>query len=225
MARYLIIGGSSGIGKALAKQLLEKNHDVFILCRTDPLIAKATYLSCDVTKGPFPTLDVPLNGFAYCPGSINLKPFRQLTIDDFENDFKINLLGAIRIVKEYFPLLQGGHAASIVFFSTVAVQRGMAFHTSIAAAKGAVEGMTRSLAAEFSPEIRVNCIAPSLTETPLSNSLMRGRDALEQRHPLKRLGKVDDIAAMAAFLLSKEASWITGQVIGVDGGLSTLSVF
>jgi 3-oxoacyl-[acyl-carrier protein] reductase len=225
MARYLIIGGSSGIGEALAKQLLAKDHDVTILSRTDPLIPEATHLSCDVTKDSFPELEGPLNGLVYCPGSINLKPLRQLTIEDFQSDFEINCLGAVRTVKTYLPLLQGGHAASMVFFSTVAVRRGMAFHASIAAAKGAVEGMARSLAAELAPEIRVNCIAPSLTETPLSKPLMRGREALEQRHPLKRLGEPGDIAAMAAFLLSEEASWITGQVIGVDGGLSTLSVF
>ncbi len=225
MARYLVVGGSSGIGNALAKQLLAKEHDVFILSRTDPLIPEATHLSCDVTKDSFPELEGPLNGLVYCPGSINLKPLRKLTIEDFQSDFEINCLGAVRAVKTYLPLLQGGHAASVVFFSTVAVQRGMAFHASIAAAKGAIEGMARSLAAELAPEIRVNCIAPSLTETPLSKPLMRGREALEQRHPLKRLGEPCDIAAMAAFLLSEEASWITGQVIGVDGGLSTLSVF
>ena len=224
MARYLIVGGGSGIGEALTKRLLVNDHEVYILCRTDPSIPEATYLSCDVTKDSFPEIEGVLNGLVYCPGSINLKPLPQLTIEDFQRDFEINCLGAVRAVKAYLPLLQGGHAASMLFFSTVAVRRGMAFHASIAAAKGAVEGMARSLAAELSPEVRVNCIAPSLTETPLSKPLMRGRDALEQRHPLKRLGKPDDIAAMAAFLLSEEASWITGQVIGVDAGLSSLSV-
>ena len=225
MARYLIVGGGSGIGEALTRQLLAKNHEVYILCRTDPSIPEATHLSCDVTKDSFPEIEGVLNGLVYCPGSINLKPLPQLTIEDFQRDFEINCLGAVKTVKAYLSHLQGGHAASMLFFSTVAVRRGMAFHASIAAAKGAVEGMARSLAAELSPEVRVNCIARSLTETPLSKPLMRGRDALEQRHPLKRLGKPDDIAAMAAFLLNEESSWITGQVIGVDGGLSTLSVF
>jgi len=225
MARYLIIGGGSGIGEALTKRLLAKDHEIYILCRNDPSIPEATYLSFDVTQDPFPKIEGNLNGLAYCPGSINLKPMLQLTIEDFQRDFEINCLGAVRAVKAYLPLLKGGHSASMLFFSTVAVQRGMAFHASIAAAKGAVEGMARSLAAELSPQVRVNCIAPSLTETPLSEFLMRGRDVVEQRHPLKRLGKPDDIAAMAAFLLSEESSWITGQVFGVDGGLSTLSVF
>jgi len=225
MARHLIIGGSSGIGEALTKQLIGKHHEVLILSRTNPSIPEATHLSCDVTKDSFPEIEGALNGLAYCPGSINLKSLPQLKIEDFQRDFEINCLGALRAVKRYLPLLQGGHAASMLFFSSVAVRRGMAYHTSIAAAKGAVEGMTRSLAAELSPEIRVNCIAPSLTETPLSKPLMRGRDAIEKRHPLQRLGNPDDIAAMAAFLLNKDSAWITGQVIGVDGGLSTISIF
>ncbi len=225
MARYLIVGGGSGIGEALTKRLLAKDHEVYILCRNDPSIPEAIHLRCDVTQDSFPEIEGVLNGLVYCPGSINLKPMLQLTIEDFQRDFEINCLGAVRAVKAYLPLLKGGHSASMLFFSSVAVQRGMAFHASIAAAKGAVEGMARSLAAELSPQVRVNCIAPSLTKTPLSKSLMRGRDLVKQRHPLKRLGKPDDIAAMAAFLLSEESSWITGQVFGVDGGLSTLSVF
>lgn len=225
MARYLIIGGSSGIGKALTKRLLAENHEVFILSRTDPLIPNANYFSCDVTKDKFPQLEGAFDGLVYCPGSINLKPFNQLTVEDFQKDFEVNCIGAVKVVNFYLPLLNRAHAASILFFSSVAVKKGMAFHASIAAAKGALEAMACSLAAEFSPKIRVNCIAPSLTETPLSKSLMRRRAVLEERHPLKRLGNPDDIAAMAIFLLSKESAWITGQVIGVDGGLSTLSVF
>lgn len=225
MGRFLIVGGSSGIGKALTKKLLAEDHEVFVLCRNDPSIPGATYLRCDVTKDHFPEIKGVLNGLVYCPGTINLKPLPQLTIQDFQSDFEINCLGAVRTVNTYLSKLQGGHAASMLFFSTVAVQRGMAFHASIAAAKGAVEGLARSLAAELSPEVRVNCIAPSLTETPLSKPLMRGRDTIERRHPLKRLGKPEDIAAMAAFLLNEESSWITGQVFGIDGGLSTLSIF
>ncbi|MEC7839080.1 MAG: SDR family oxidoreductase [Chlamydiota bacterium] len=225
MARYLIVGGSSGIGEALATKLITNNHEVIILSRSEPLLPGATYMACDVTQDPLPEIEGILNGLVYCPGSINLKPLRQLTEEDFRHDFEVNCLGAVKVVLSYLPLLQGGHPSSMVFYSTVAVQRGMAFHTSIAAAKGAIEGMTRSLASELSPEVRVNCIAPSLTETPLSQKLMRGRDALEKRHPLKRLGKADDIAAMTAFLLSEDASWITGQIIGVDGGMSSLSVF
>jgi len=222
MARYLIIGGSSGIGEAIAKRLLLDDHEVIILCRKDPLIPNAKYLECDVTKDSFPKIEGALNGFVYCPGSINLKPISQLTIEDFQNDFNINLLGAVRALKAYLSQLKGEHLSSMLFFSTVAVKKGMAYHTSVAAAKGAVEGMARSLAAELAPFVRVNCIAPSLTKTPLSQSLMRSKDSIKEKHPLKRLGKPEDIAAMAAFLLTEESSWITGQVIGVDGGLSTL---
>lgn len=225
MGNYAIIGGSSGIGKALALQLIAKNHRVTVICRKNPAIANTDFLYCDVTKDSFPEIADTLDGLAYCPGTITLKPFHQLTVDDFQRDFEINCLGAAKSIKAYLPQLQKGDAASILLFSSVAVGRGMAFHSSIAAAKGAVEGMTRSLAAELSPKVRVNSIAPSLTETPLSAPLMRTKETIEKRHPLKRLGKADDIAAMAAFLLSDESSWITGQVIGVDGGLSTLAVF
>lgn len=174
MARHLIVGGSSGIGEALTKRLIAKDHEVFILCRTDPSIPEATHLSCDVTKDSFPDIESALNVLVYCPGSINLKPLLQLTIEDFQRDFEMNCLGAVRAVKSYLPLLQGGHPASMLFFSTVAVRRGMTFHTSIAAAKGDVEGMARSLAAELSPEVRVNCIAPSLTEPPPFKALNAG---------------------------------------------------
>lgn len=225
MARYIVIGGSSGIGESLLQQLVSKGHEVFALCRSEVSTSGVTYFTCEVSTGSFPELEGPIHGLVYCPGSINLKPLRQLKVEDFQKDFEVNCLGAVKAVKAYLPLLKSSQNASLVFFSTVAVQRGMAFHASVAAAKGAVEGMSRSLAAELAPEIRVNCIAPSLTETPLSKALIKGRDTLEQRHPLKRLGQPGDIASMAAFLLSEEASWITGQVIGVDGGLAALSVF
>ncbi len=221
----MIIGGSYGISEAIARRLITKNYEVITLCRTAPSIPEVTHISCDVNSESFPDINDDLNGIVYCPGTLNLKPFKQLKIEDFQRDLEINFLGAVRAVKSYLSLLQGGHSASLLFFSTVAVQKGMPFHTSTAAAKGAVEGMTRSLAAELSPQVRVNCIAPSLTETPLASSLIdRGKDSLVQRHPLKRLGAPNDIAAMAEFLLSGESEWITGQVFGVDGGISTLSL-
>lgn len=225
MARYLIVGGSSGVGKELVQQLLVQNHEVVVICRNEPEVDGITYFPWDVADGVPPQIEGSLNGIVYCPGTINLKPLKQLSVDDFRHDFEINCIGAVAVIKAYLPLLESKPASSIVLFSTVAVQRGMAFHASVAAAKGAVEGVTRSLAAELAPKIRVNCIAPSLTETPLAKALLKGRDVIEKRHPLKRLGEASDIASLTKFLLSQEASWVTGQVIGVDGGLSTLSVF
>lgn len=225
MGHFLIVGGNSGIGAELSKRLLNQQNQVTILSRQERPIEGAQFMLCDVTQNQFPDLQDPLQGLVYCPGTINLKPLRQLSDEDLKHDFEVNCLGAFKVIKHYLPLLESEAKASIVLFSTVAVQRGMAFHTSIAAAKGAVEGMTRSLAAELAPKIRINCIAPSLTQTPLSESLMKSKDVLEKRHPLKRLGTVEDMASMAQFLLSEESGWITGQVMGIDGGLSTLSAF
>ena len=173
----------------------------------------------------FPTDKVPdkLDGVAYCPGTINLKPFHTLKPEDFLNDFSINVVGAVRSLQALLPKLKRAESPGIVLFSTVAVSRGMHFHSSIASSKGAVEGLTRSLAAEWAPKIRVNAIAPSLTDTPLASKLLASesrKTASAERHPLKRIGHPDDIAQMAAFLMSPSSSWITGQIIGVDGGLS-----
>jgi NAD(P)-dependent dehydrogenase (short-subunit alcohol dehydrogenase family) len=166
---------------------------------------------------------------AYCPGTIRLKPFQRLTREDFFEDLQVNLLGAVHIIKACLPNLKNSATgASIVLFSTVAVTTGMPFHASIASAKGAVEGLTRSLAAELAPRIRVNAIAPSLTDTPLAASMLSSdekRQAAAERHPIKRIGSPQDIARMAVFLLSDAANWVTGQVLHVDGGMSTLRVF
>ena len=165
----------------------------------------------------------------YCPGSINLKPLQRLSTDDFLADFNLNLLGAVRTIKATLKHLRKSDlGASIILFSTVAVQTGMAFHASVASAKGAVEGLTRSLAAEFAPRIRVNAIAPSLTDTPLGKDLLSTdakRDAAAERHPLKRVGTTRDIASMCVHLLLLDDAWITGQIIHVDGGMSSLRTF
>ena len=166
-------------------------------------------------------------GAVYCPGSINLRSFRSLQPADFRQDLELNLLGAVRFLQACQPRLKGpdGGTASVVLFSTVAVGQGMPMHTSVAAAKGAVEGLARSLAAEWSPKIRVNVIAPALTDTPLAARLLSSpdkREALAVRYPLKRIGEPADVAALARFLLSAESGWITGQVFGVDGGMSAL---
>ncbi len=217
--RILIVGGNSGIGAAIRADLAP-DHDIICLSRSqEPAV--------DVTddEPAFPALDGPLHGLVYCPGSINLKSINALTVDDFRRDLDVNLLGAVRTVRRFLPNLKAGEPASVVFFSTVAVQTGMAFHCSVAAAKGAVEGLTRALAAELAPQIRVNAIAPSLTETPLAAGILRSdrqREAVTGRHPLKRLGRPEDAAAAARFLLTDAGSWVTGQVLAIDGGLSSL---
>ena len=185
------------------------------------------FYSTDVTKpvDEFPNIDSAINGLVYCPGTINLKPLKSLKIEDFQNDFEVNLLGAVKVINKYFNNLKSSERSSIVLFSTVAVQTGMPYHSSIASAKGAVEGLTRSLAAEFAPTIRVNCIAPSITNTPLAEKLLNNeskRKASEDRHPLKRIGDAEEIAKTVLYLLSESANFITGQIIKVDGGISSI---
>ena len=166
-----------------------------------------------------------LSGLVYCPGSISLRPFERIKPADFEADFKLQVVGAVKLIQMVLPRLKKAANASIVLFSTVAVQTGLPFHTQIAASKGAIEGLTKALAAELAPKIRVNCIAPSLTDTPLAASLLNTEQKVEanaQRHPLKRIGTAADIANMAGFLLSEKTSWITGQILHVDGGMSAI---
>jgi len=171
----------------------------------------------------FPNIEGAIDGLIYCPGTINLKPFRALKAEDFLNEYNINFMGAVKSIKQYLPNLQLSESPSIVLFSTVAVQTGMSFHASIASAKGAIEGLTRSLAAEFAPKIRVNAIAPSLTATPLADKLINNESKLkasEDRHPLKKIGSSSDISHAVEFLLS--ANWMTGQIMHIDGGMSAL---
>jgi len=217
---YLIIGASSGIGLALSHLLKAEGHQVIEASRHGDLKFDALTDSFDSTSLP-----EKLDGVAYCPGSINLKPFHRLSTQDFNDDFAINVLGAVKVIQAVLPKLKNAEQSAIVFFSTVAVAQGMPFHASVAAAKGALEGLTKSLAAELAPKIRVNCIAPSLTDTPLAAKLLANEDkkkASAERHPLKQIGTSEDIAALTAFLLSTKSKWISGQIIGIDGGLSTL---
>ena len=231
---YLIIGGSSGIGLELANMLSERQHMVYIGSRNAPGLAKLSnvhHISYDasIEDSNLDGLPDSLDGLVYCPGSINLLPLQRLKTEDFMADFNINLLGAVRAIKAVLKRLRkSSSGASIVLFSTVAVQTGMPFHASVASAKGAVEGLTRSLAAELAPRIRVNAIAPSLTDTPLGKDLLSTdakREAAADRHPLKRIGTPQEIAQMTAFLLSNESAWISGQIIAVDGGLGSLRTF
>lgn len=224
----LLIGGSHGIGFELAKKLQETNT-VYVASRTNEQLGNldVNYISFDATTDTLDTAALPeqLDGFVYLPGSINLKPFKMLSLDVFKEDMAINFFGLVSVLKDVIPKLRDG--ASMVLFSTVAVGTGMPFHTSVAGAKGAVEGFTKSLAAEYAPKIRVNCIAPSLVDTPLAKRLLNNdkkRELMAQRHPLKRFGKPQDIANLTTFLLSDESTWITGQIIGVDGGMSSLNL-
>jgi len=226
--KIAIIGGTSGIGASLVETLSPNEYDITTISRSADSEADQ-HFQADVTdeQPSFPTFEDGLDGLVYCPGSINLKPFNSLKIKDFEADFNINVLGLVKSLQHFQPSLKKSEGASIVLFSTVAVQTGMAFHASVAAAKGAIEGVARSLAAEWAPHIRVNVIAPSLTETPLAKRLLRNdkqRDASINRHPLKKIGQAEDSANLAAFLLSEKSSWITGQVFQVDGGVSSIKM-
>ena len=226
----LLIGGSTGIGLEIAKKLY-KNHNIYIASRNkvDHDNLEVTHLEFDVLKNDISSLDLPeqLDGLVYCPGSINLKPFKMLKPKDFEQEMQLNFFGLIKVVNGLMPKLKESNQASLVFFSSVAVKVGMPFHTSVAAAKGAIEGFAKSLAAEYAPSLRVNVVSPSLTDTPLAEKLLNNdkkKEKMDQRHPLKRVGTTADIANMTAFLLSEESSWITGQILGVDGGHSTLNI-
>lgn len=227
MSNYLIVGGTRGIGHALTEQLLAHGHNVTLWARTAVDVAGAMLVINDPAVQVPDTRGLPetLDGVVYCPGSINLKPFARLSADDFVQDFHINLLGAVRTLQAVSPRLKKSPNASVVLFSTVAVAVGMPFHASIAASKGAIEGLVKSLAAEWAPAIRVNAIAPSLTTTSLAEKLINSpekREAAAKRHPLQQLGEPADIAAMAAFLLSPQARWMTGQIIAMDGGISAI---
>lgn len=226
----LLIGGSHGIGFELVSQL-NKDHEVFVASRTADKLSDldVTHIQYDAETDELPTDELPdkLDGFVYCPGSINLKPFKMLSAEAFEKDIQLNFLSLVKSLKAVEGLLKKSDQASLIFFSTVAVKTGMPFHTSVAAAKGAIEGFAKALAAEYAPSFRVNVIAPSLTDTPLAEKLLgndKKKEKMNERHPLKRVGTATDIANCARFLLSDESSWVTGQVFGIDGGMSTLNV-
>jgi NAD(P)-dependent dehydrogenase (short-subunit alcohol dehydrogenase family) len=207
-------------------------HRILVYSRTAEHLADlpgVEHYVLDIVQEDFPLANIPdqVNGLAYCPGSINLRAFSSLKPESFREDLEINLLGAVKCIQATLKALKNTPGSSIVLFSTVAVGLGMPFHASVAAAKGAIEGLTRSLAAELAPNIRVNCVAPSLTDTPLAARLLNSddkREASAARHPLKKVGSPEEIAALAKFLLSDDAAWITGQVMHQDGGMSAVKV-
>ena len=224
----LLIGGSYGIGLEMAKKL-STEHNIYIASRSNEQLSnlEVTHIPFDVLSDDISEKEIPekLDGFVYCPGSINLKPFKTMGVDTIQNDMEINFIALAKTVKSIMNRMNEG--SSMVFFSTVAVGTGMPFHTSVSAAKGAIEGFARALAAEYAPKVRVNVIAPSLVDTPLSERLLsndKKKEMMSERHPMKRVGVPKDIANMALFLLDSNNSWITGQVIGVDGGMSSLNV-
>lgn len=231
MKTIAVIGDSRGIGEALRNQLLGQNHRVIGVSRSRGSSTHPNYtaLNADAVATPVDLSSVTdkLDGLVYCPGSITLKPFSSLKEEHLLDDLRINYIGAFQSIQANLKLLKNGQSASVVLFSTVAVGTGMPFHASIAAAKAAVEGLTRSLAAELAPSIRVNAIAPSLTDTPLAENLLNNekkQEAAASRHPLKRVGTAEELAATAAFLLSEGSAWVSGQIIHVDGGMSRLRV-
>ena len=237
MSKYLIFGATGSIGSKLSEKLYESNKDIHLIGRDEDELKKlSSKLNCEYTildilsdnisefvKDEFNNINI--SGVAYCVGSIDLKPLKLAKKQDFERCLNLNFFPVVEIIKGLQDNLKR-NKGSIVLFSTVAVQRGFSNHSIISSAKGAIEWLTVSLASEFAPDIRVNCIAPSLTESKMSKPLLKSKiitDGIAKSHPMKRIGKAEDAASMAKFLLSDESPWITGQIIGVDGGRSSLS--
>ena len=227
---FVIVGGSKGMGLAITRQLSGGGNQVYVLSRTNEELSgieNVTHVQWDAACEEFPVSSLPdeVHGLAYCPGSLVLRSFKNLKPKVFRDDFEINVIGAVKTIQAAMPNLKSTGNASILLFSTVAVQQGMGAHASVAVSKGAIEGLTRTLAAELSPDVRVNCIAPALTDTALTERYFSSPEkvqALGEKYPLGRTGTVNDMAAMSCLLLTNKGSWITGQVIGVDGGMSVV---
>lgn len=226
MKTYLFAGASSAIAKESAQLLQAKGHKVIgISTKEKDFNYDEFYQIESYNFGCFPLLEDPIDGIAYFPGTINLKPFHRLKPEEFITDFNINTLGAVAFTQSYLGNLKKAEKSSIVFISTVAVGIGMPFHSSIAMAKGAIEGLTKSLAAEYAPSIRVNCIAPSLVNSPLAEKFVSSPEKIEsmqKRNPMQKVGDPIDVANAVIFLLGNESGWVSGQIMAVDGGMSTL---
>lgn len=228
MKSIIVIGGSKGIGKALISSLLSSYDNIINISRTEPEISRdnVTHYACDILTDDLPDIE-SADGLVYCPGSINLKPINRLSIEDFQDDFNINVIGAVKAVQKYLPVLKKGNNPSIVMFSTVAAKLGMPFHASVAASKSAIEGLTKSLGAELAPTVRVNAIAPTVTNTELASKLLRNDSMIEkmnERHPLKKILQPEEVANMAAFLLSDKAASLSGQVFEMDCGIVSFKI-
>lgn len=228
MKNILVVGGSKGIGREIVNSQLEKGNNCYNFSRTESGINNQNLVEekIDILSDDLPNIE-NIDSVIYCPGSINLKPILQLKEEDFVNDFNINVLGAIKTVKTYLNNLKKGDDPSLLFFSTVAVGQGMPFHSSVSVAKAGIEGLTKSLAAELAPSIRVNCIAPTITRTDMAQRILRNEkieENIANKHPLKKICEAKDISDMADFLISHNAKNITGQIMHVDGGMSTLKI-
>ena len=228
MKKYVIVGGSKGIGKETAELLAAEGHQVTVFSRT-PYEGPAHTIEWeefDVLEDSWEDqMPADIDGLVYSVGSINLKPFRGLKTEVFEADFQLHVMGAIKALQAAYKNFNANSIPSVVLYSTVAVQRGMPFHATVSASKGAIEGLTRAIASEWAPKARINCIAPSLTDTPLAGKLLstpEKKEAMGNNNPMKRVGEANDIAEMTAFLLSDKSSWMTGQIIHIDGGQSVL---
>ena len=222
MRHILIIGGTKGIGKAIIDLLIEENK---ITCMSrnvsDYNHENYNHIQLDATLDNFPDLD-KIDSLVYCPGSINLKPISTLSIEDFRNDFELNVIGAVKSIKKYLPLLKKGENPSILLFSTVATKLGMPYHASVSASKSAIDGIVKTLGAELAPKIRINAIAPTITNTELASKILRNEKVLEnmiERHPLKKILSANEVAKMAKFLISEDGSSISGQIINMDAGI------
>lgn len=222
MRNILIIGGTKGIGKAIMDLLIEENK---ITCMSrnvsDYNHENYNHIQLDATLDNFPDLE-KIDSLVYCPGSINLKPISTLSIEDFRNDFELNVIGAVKSIKKYLPLLKKGKNPSILLFSTVATKLGMPYHASVSASKSAIDGIVKTLGAELAPKIRINAIAPTITNTELASKILRNEKVLEnmiERHPLKKILSASEVAKMAKFLISEDGSSISGQIINMDAGI------
>ena len=222
MRNILVIGGTKGIGKAIIDLLIEENK---ITCMSrnvsDYNHENYNHIQLDATLDNFPDLE-KIDSLVYCPGSINLKPISTLSIEDFRNDFELNVIGAVKSIKKYLPLLKKGENPSILLFSTVATKLGMPYHASVSASKSAIDGIVKTLGAELAPKIRINAIAPTITNTELASKILRNEKVLEnmiERHPLKKILSASEVAKMAKFLISEDGSSISGQIINMDAGI------
>ena len=227
MRKIIIVGGSRGIGNSLLTELV-KNNKVINISRVQPTLAhiNLTHYCCDILNDELPDID-EVDSIVYCPGSINLKPISRLKLDDFRSDFEINVVGAVKTIQKYLSTLKRGNNPSIVLFSTVATELGMPYHASVAVAKSAVEGLVKSLGAELAPTIRINAIAPTVTDTELASKLLRNEKMIgliTERHPLKKFLQPKEVADMAEFLISQKAASISGQVFKMDCGIVSFKI-
>ena len=227
---FVVVGGSKGMGLGIVKRLTGDGHSVTVLSRSADQLSgldNLQHVQVDVTTDEITRDMLPekIDGLAYCPGSINLRSFRALKPETYREDFELNVVGAVKSISAALKGLKAADPSSVLLFSTVAVGQGMPMHASIAASKGAIEGLARTLAAELAPEVRVNCIAPALTDTPLTERFFSDPEkaaAIGAKYPMGRTGTVDDIASMGHFLLTNQSGWMTGQVLGIDGGMSSV---